>query len=117
VFARNKVKLWILDAHVMLQEELHQQAMKDLGIDLAYEPKGSATILQKTCRLSRFVTLFNDEQAITLSYEKVNLVYELERDVIDLQRNLLIYKETASDDSSARFNSLMKSVKASLMFF
>jgi hypothetical protein len=72
---------------------------------------------KKTCRLSRFVTLFNDEQAITLSYKKVNLVYELERDVIDLQRNLLIYKETASNDSSARFNSLMNSVESKLNVF
>jgi signal transduction histidine kinase/CheY-like chemotaxis protein len=64
-----------------------------------------------------FVTLFNGQQAITLSYEDVNLVYELERDVIDLQRNLLIYKDTASDDSSARFHSLMNSVEGKLNVF
>ncbi|WP_448568099.1 ABC transporter substrate-binding protein [Thalassotalea ganghwensis] len=47
VFARNKVTLRILGTHVTLQEELKQQAMKDLGINLVYEPKGSAAVLQK----------------------------------------------------------------------
>lgn len=47
VFARNKTKIRILGTHVTLQEELRQQAMKDLGIELIYEPKGSAAVLQK----------------------------------------------------------------------
>ena len=47
VFARNKVTLRILGTHVTLQEELKQQAMEDLGINLIYEPKGSAAVLQK----------------------------------------------------------------------
>lgn len=47
VFARTKTKLRILGTHVTLQEELRQQAMNDLGIDLQYEPKGSAAVLQK----------------------------------------------------------------------
>ena len=64
-----------------------------------------------------FVTLFNDEEAITRSYGNVSLVYELERDVIDLQRNLLIYKETASDTSSVRFYQLMDSVESKLNIF
>ena len=41
------------------------------------------------------------------SVVKVNLVRELERDVIDLQRNLLIYKESASESAITRFNYLM----------
>jgi len=32
---------------VTLQEELRQQAMKDLGINILFEPKGSAAVLQK----------------------------------------------------------------------
>jgi len=63
------------------------------------------------------ITLFNDEKAITQSYQNVSLVYELERDVIDLQRNLLIYKETASDTSSLRFYQLMDSVESKLNIF
>lgn len=38
---------------------------------------------------------------------KVGIVRELERDVIDLQRNVLIYKESASGSAISRFNLLM----------
>lgn len=47
VFAKNKVTLRVLGTHVTLQEELRQQAMKDLGINIVFEPKGSAAVLQK----------------------------------------------------------------------
>lgn len=47
VFAKNKVTLRILGTHVTLQEELRQKAMEDLGINLIFEPKGSAAVLQK----------------------------------------------------------------------
>lgn len=47
VFARNKTKVRVLGTHVTLQEELRQRAMEDLGIDLEYEPRGSAAVLQK----------------------------------------------------------------------
>lgn len=47
VFARNKTVVRVLGTHVTLQEELRQRAMKDLGIELIYEPKGSAAVLQK----------------------------------------------------------------------
>ncbi len=74
-------------------------------------------IVQIFLSRSGFETLYNDEQAIALSYEEVSLVYELERDVIDLQRNLLIYKEAASETSSARFYNLMSSVESKLVVF
>lgn len=47
VFARNTPTVRILGTHVTLQEEIRQQAMKDLGIRLIFEPKGSAAVLQK----------------------------------------------------------------------
>lgn len=47
VFARKKVSLRILGTHVTLQEELRQKAMEDLGIELIFEPKGSAAVMQK----------------------------------------------------------------------
>ncbi|MAD17036.1 MAG: hybrid sensor histidine kinase/response regulator [Alteromonadaceae bacterium] len=40
---------------------------------------------------------------------KVSLVRELERDVLDLQRNVLIYKDSASKSAITRFNSLIQS--------
>jgi putative spermidine/putrescine transport system substrate-binding protein len=47
VFARHKESLRILGTHVTLQEELRQKAMEDLGIDLIFEAKGSAAVMQK----------------------------------------------------------------------
>ena len=47
VFAKQRIKLRILGTHVTLQEELRQKAMDDLGIDLVFEAKGSAAVLQK----------------------------------------------------------------------
>lgn len=46
---------------------------------------------------------------------KVSLVRELERDVIDLQRNVLIYKESASESAITRFNLLMEENQANLL--
>ena len=36
-----------MGTHVTLQEPLRQQAMVDLGIDISFEPGGSAAVLQK----------------------------------------------------------------------
>lgn len=47
VFARQKTKLRVLGTHVTLQEELRQKAMDDLDIELIFEPRGSAAVLQK----------------------------------------------------------------------
>ncbi|MDH5517425.1 MAG: extracellular solute-binding protein [Gammaproteobacteria bacterium] len=47
ILARNKTRLRILGTHVTLQEELRQRAMADLGIELEFEAKGSAAVLQK----------------------------------------------------------------------
>jgi putative spermidine/putrescine transport system substrate-binding protein len=47
VFARNKVTVRVLGTHVTLQDELRKKAMEDLGINLVFEPKGSAAVLQK----------------------------------------------------------------------
>jgi putative spermidine/putrescine transport system substrate-binding protein len=44
---KSKPQLRILGTHVTLQEELRQRAMDDLGIDLVFEAKGSAAVLQK----------------------------------------------------------------------
>ena len=47
IIAKKTPSLRILGTHVTLQEELRKQAMKDLGINLIFEPKGSAAVLQK----------------------------------------------------------------------
>lgn len=62
-------------------------------------------------------TLIQSQETLNHSYDNVGLVYELERDVIDLQRNLLIYKETASTTSISRFYELMTQVEKKLSLF
>ncbi|NVK88353.1 MAG: extracellular solute-binding protein [Gammaproteobacteria bacterium] len=47
VFSRSKVTLRVMGTHVTLQEELRQRAMKELGFNIVFEPKGSAAVLQK----------------------------------------------------------------------
>ena len=45
------------------------------------------------------------------SAAEINLVGILERDLLDLQRNVLIYKETASSSVIRKFTLLMKKLK------
>ena len=47
VFSKTKTKIRVLGTHVTLQEEIRQKAMADLGIEIEFEPKGSASVLQK----------------------------------------------------------------------
>lgn len=47
VHANKQVTLRVLGTHVTLQEEIRQKAMADLGINIVFEPKGSAAVLQK----------------------------------------------------------------------
>jgi len=69
--------------------------------------------------LSRSVqsTLVQNQKNIEQSHTLVEMVQELERDVIDLQRNVLIYKETTSDASVSRFYELMGRVEQGLSNF
>lgn len=63
------------------------------------------------------LTVLSDNQNLLIrSYDNVSLIYELERDVIDLQRNLLIYKETASDSSIHRFNAVLESIEGKINY-
>ena len=58
VFARTKPVLRILGTHVTLQEDLRQQAMKDLGFEIQYQAKGSAAVLQKASMLPSSFDLY-----------------------------------------------------------
>ncbi|WP_016956319.1 response regulator [Catenovulum agarivorans] len=49
-----------------------------------------------------------------LSIEEVNAVRFIERDVIDLQRNVLIYKRTASQSAIKRFDMLYQDIQQNL---
>ena len=47
VFAKTRTKLRVMGTHVTLQEAIRSQAMKDLGIELMFEPRGEAELVQK----------------------------------------------------------------------
>ena len=47
VFSKPKVTLRVMGTHVTLQEEIRKQAMADLGINLEFEARGEAELLQK----------------------------------------------------------------------
>ncbi|MBC75926.1 MAG: signal peptide prediction [Halobacteriovoraceae bacterium] len=47
VLSKKTTTVRVLGTHVTLQEELRKKAMQDLGINLIFEPKGSAAVLQK----------------------------------------------------------------------
>ncbi len=47
VMSSAKTTLRVMGTHVTLQEELRQRAMSDLGIDLQFEARGEAELLQK----------------------------------------------------------------------
>lgn len=47
VYAQKRQVLKVIGTHVTLQEPLRQRAQEELGIDLIFEPAGSAEVLQK----------------------------------------------------------------------
>ena len=58
VFAKKKTTLRVMGTHVTLQEELRQKAMADLGIDIIFEAKGSAAVLQKAAMFPEAFDLY-----------------------------------------------------------
>jgi putative spermidine/putrescine transport system substrate-binding protein len=47
VFSKRKRKLRVLGTHVTLQEPIRRQAEKDLGIEIEFQPGGSAEVLHR----------------------------------------------------------------------
>jgi signal transduction histidine kinase/CheY-like chemotaxis protein len=72
---------------------------------------GSQVFLSRSNQSSFENGLSLTQQAVV----NVSLVRELERDVIDLQRNVLIYKESASESAITRFNILIQDVEIRLL--
>lgn len=58
VFAKKTPTLRVLGTHVTLQEPIREQAMKDLGINIEFEAKGSAAVLQKASLLPESFDLY-----------------------------------------------------------
>ncbi|WP_440905953.1 ATP-binding protein [Catenovulum sp. SX2] len=79
------------------------------GLIFAVLLVGVASILFRTQEV-----LSTSLQQNQLSIEEINAVRFIERDVIDLQRNVLIYKRTASQSAIKRFNMLYQEIKLNL---
>lgn len=74
-----------------------------------------ATLLTQLMLSRNYLSTLADNQELISAYsQNVGLVVELERDVIELQRQLLSYNETASDSTIQQFNSAMVRVEATL---
>ena len=61
--------------------------------------------------------LVQSQEVILESVHDVELSHELERDVLDLQRNVLIYKESASSLAEVRFYEILDRVEGKLDSF
>ena len=59
-------------------------------------------------------TLANNQELISTYSQNVGQVIELERDIIELQRQLLSYNETASESTVQQFNNAMMRVEQTL---
>lgn len=59
-------------------------------------------------------TFVNSLSAYQIATDEEKLVRELERDVLDLQRHVLVFKETGSASSIGRFNSIIKRINETL---
>lgn len=71
-------------------------------------------LLQGVIARSNQTVLANGIEASGQAVIDVGLVGALERDVLDLQRNVLIFKETASHSAVTRFERLMRAIKQKL---
>lgn len=71
-------------------------------------------ILQAVMSRNNQNTFFSGLELSQGTIEKVNLVRELEKDILDLQRLVLIYKETASTSVKSRFDATLEEVDENL---
>ena len=74
----------------------------------------SLLLLQSYIARENQSTLSLGMEASSRAIIDVSLVKELERDVVDLQRNVLIFKENASKSAVTRFDRLMASINEKL---
>jgi signal transduction histidine kinase/CheY-like chemotaxis protein len=91
--------------------------LKSLRVQVLFVIAGFAVILIVQAVLSRAsqILLISSQEQAAQSAKEVAVVYELDRNVIDLQRNLLIYSRTASESAQLRFSSLISEVAGDLV--
>ncbi|MFT6267912.1 MAG: signal transduction histidine kinase/CheY-like chemotaxis protein [Alphaproteobacteria bacterium] len=60
-------------------------------------------------------TFVDSLNAYQIATKEEKLVRELERDVLDLQRHVLVYKDTGSQSAISRFNQIVRKIDAALL--
>jgi signal transduction histidine kinase/CheY-like chemotaxis protein len=90
--------------------------LKSLRVQVLFVIAGFAVILIVQGVLSRAsqMLLVSSQEQAAQSANEVAVAHELDRNVIDLQRNLLIYLKTASESAQFRFTSLISEVAGDL---
>ncbi|MFT6518709.1 MAG: hypothetical protein ACJATP_002377, partial [Candidatus Azotimanducaceae bacterium] len=90
--------------------------LKSLRVQVLFVIAGFAVILIVQGVLSRTsqILLVSSQEQAAQSANEVAVAHELDRNVIDLQRNLLIYLKTASESAQLRFTSLISEVAGDL---
>jgi len=91
--------------------------LKSLRVQVLFVIAGFAVILIVQGVLSRAsqILLVSSQEQAAQSANEVAVAHELDRNVIDLQRNLLIYLKTASESAQFRFTSLISEVAGDLV--
>lgn len=83
VHAKRRQKLRVLGTHVTLQEPIREQAQKDLGIDIVFEAKGDAALLQKASTRPETFDLYEQwSNSIKLLWQ-ANAIQPIDRRRID----------------------------------
>lgn len=90
--------------------------LRSLQIQLGIVLASLISILLVQVTLSRYSqsALISDQKNIENAFSQVQLVHSLERDLVDLQRNVLLFKSTKSETSVSRFNELVLALNHAL---
>ena len=103
VFSKTKpITVRVLGTHVTLQEELRKLAMKDLGINLVFEAKGSAAVLQKAASSPESFDLYEQwSDSINILWQ-ANAIQPIEIDRIKNWKEINTITKTGKLNKNAR---------------
>ena len=103
IIAKKTQTVRVLGTHVTLQEDLRKHAMKDLGINLQFEPRGSASVLQKAATNPSSFDLYEQwSDSINILWS-AKAIQPIETDKISLWSEINPLAKTGRIVESARF--------------
>lgn len=91
-FAIGKAKptLRVMGTHVTLQEAIRQRAMEDLGINIVFEPGGSAAVLQKASMIPTSFDLYEQWSNSINVLWRARAIQPIEKSVFNIGKKLTI---------------------------